>query len=961
MDDGDARDANRRGIAVAGGESPARLAMTQKGGPKPASSTNQACRAALPPVAPALAVLAAATAVAPLAPGRTALGQHLLGLALGARDLLTGDLVDDLHGEAHLAAVVEAQELDVDLLALLDHLAHRLGPALGELGDVDEPVLLAEEVHERAELHDLHDLALVDRADLGLRRDGADARQRRLDRLALGGCDLDGAVVLDVHLGPALGHDLADHRAARADHLADLVHGDLDGLDARGVLAELGARACDGLRHLAQDVHAPGIGLVEGHAHDLLGDAGDLDVHLQRGDALLGARHLEVHVAQMVLVAQDVGEHGEAVALLDEPHGDAGNRTLERDAGIHQGERGAAHRGHRRGAVRLGDLGDNAQGVGELLRARQQRMHRAPGELAVANLTPAGRAHAASLAHRERREVVVQEEALLARTLQGVDELLVLAGAQRGDHDGLRLAAREHRRAVGARQYVDFRGNGPHRGEVAAVDTAPRADDVAAHDLLLQALEDSAQQHLLVGVGIGRQQLLRDALLDGVDHLVALLLLHLGKGLAQIGLGQGLHLVRVLGLVGRPKIPRLLGGLLGQADDGLDDRLEAALAEDDGLQHLRLGKLLGLRLHHHHGIAGTGDHEVEVALCHLVDHRVEHELSVDDPNARGADRAQKRHARQRERRRGGHQGHDVGVVLHVVREHGDNDLGLVLEAFHEQRPDRPVDQARGERLLLARPALALEKAAGNLAGGVGPLLVIDGEREEADAGAQGLLRHHGGQNARLAVLGEDGGAGLAGNAARLKAELASAPFNLYTLRIEHFGSRFLFLTAPSGQPPYVEAGRRLQQHWLASAADSQPLDDFLIAGLVATLDVIEKPAAQADHLEQAAPRMVVLLVGLEVIGQSVDALGEERHLDLGRPGVALLGCVFPDYFLLSLYAQRHRIPFLGVGSRPRAVAGMSSSSGRLRCCAQTAASRQRGRVIHQFGSLARENCLGLTN
>jgi hypothetical protein len=44
-------------------------------------------------------------------------------------------------------------------------------------------------------------------------------------------------------------------------------------------------------------------------------DAGDLDVHLQRGDAHFGAGDLEVHVAEVIFVTQDVGENGEAVRL----------------------------------------------------------------------------------------------------------------------------------------------------------------------------------------------------------------------------------------------------------------------------------------------------------------------------------------------------------------------------------------------------------------------------------------------------------------------------------------------------------------------------------------------------------------------------------------------------------------------------------------------------------------------
>jgi hypothetical protein len=39
--------------------------------------------------------------------------------------------------------------------------------------------------------------------------------------------------------------------------------------------------------------------------------------------------------------------------------------------------------------------------------------------------------------------------------MQGIDDLLVATGAQGGDHQRLRLAAGEQRRAVGARQHAD--------------------------------------------------------------------------------------------------------------------------------------------------------------------------------------------------------------------------------------------------------------------------------------------------------------------------------------------------------------------------------------------------------------------------------------------------------------------------------------------------------------------------
>ena len=85
---------------------------------------------------------------------------------------------------------------------------------------------------------------------------------------------------------------------------------------------------------------------------------------------------------------------------------------------------------------------------------------------------------------------------------------------------------------------------------------------------------------------------------------------------------------------------------------------------------------------------------------------------------------------RRQSRRSAERGQHVVGVLEVDRQHGGHDVDLVHEALREQRPDRPVDLARGEDGLLAGPRLALDEAAGDLAGGVVPLLDVDREREE---------------------------------------------------------------------------------------------------------------------------------------------------------------------------------------------------------------------------------------
>ena len=77
------------------------------------------------------------------------------------------------------------------------------------------------------------------------------------------------------------------------------------------------------------------LGLVQGLGQHVGRDAVDLGVELQGGDELGGAGDLEVHVAERVLGAEDVGE-GRVLALGEhEAHGDAGDRRLEGHAGVH--------------------------------------------------------------------------------------------------------------------------------------------------------------------------------------------------------------------------------------------------------------------------------------------------------------------------------------------------------------------------------------------------------------------------------------------------------------------------------------------------------------------------------------------------------------------------------------------------------------------------------------------------
>ena len=73
---------------------------------------------------------------------------------------------------------------------------------------------------------------------------------------------------------------------------------------------------------------------------------------------------------------------------------------------------------------------------------------------------------------------------------------------------------------------------------------------------------------------------------------------------------------------------------------------------------------------------------------------------------------------------------DVGVVFPVERQRRGHDLHFADIASGEERADGAVDEPAGQDFLGGGPAFAFDEAAGELAGGIGLLTIIDRERKE---------------------------------------------------------------------------------------------------------------------------------------------------------------------------------------------------------------------------------------
>ena len=135
--------------------------------------------------------------------------------------------------------------------------------------------------------------------------------------------------------------------------------------------------------------------------------------------------------------------------------------------------------------------------------------------------------------------------------------------------------------------------------------------------------------------------------------------------------------------------------------------------------------------------------------------------------------------------RGGRAVHRQDVVrvdlVHGKRE--VDELRLTAPALREERPQRTIDHARDQRRLLACAALALEERAGDLARGVHALLDIHRQREEVDVAE--VAGGRGGEHDGVASRDSHGAGGLLGHLAGLEGDLGSADLDGDPVHFRH--------------------------------------------------------------------------------------------------------------------------------------------------------------------------------
>jgi len=78
------------------------------------------------------------------------------------------------------------------------------------------------------------------------------------------------------------------------------------------------------------------------------------------------------------------------------------------------------------------------------------------------------------------------------------------------------------------------------------------------------------------------------------------------------------------------------------------------------------------------------------------------------------------------------------------------------------------------------------------------------------------------------------------------------------------------------------------------SAQAQTSHQGAIALDVQLAQIVEMPPPLADHHQKTSPIVMIALVGLQMLGEVVDSLGQQRHLGLGRARISGVVAVFGD-------------------------------------------------------------------
>ncbi len=216
---------------------------------------------------------------------------------------------------------------------------------------MQQTVLAGKNLNEATVRHDGTHGSLVNLTHFGYCHDSLDLAESSVDAVLVGRTNLHFAHTVNLVDGDGstgVFLHLLDDLTARAYHSTDKLLRYLYLHDARHLRLHVLARCADGVSEFAEDVFASGLSLHEGLFKYLEAQSVALDIHLCSCESVLRTSGLEVHVAKVVLVAENVAKHSILVLarVLYQTHCDTAHGLLHGHTSVHQGECTGAYSGH---------------------------------------------------------------------------------------------------------------------------------------------------------------------------------------------------------------------------------------------------------------------------------------------------------------------------------------------------------------------------------------------------------------------------------------------------------------------------------------------------------------------------------------------------------------------------------------------------------------------------------------
>ena len=533
--------------------------------------------------------------------------------------------------------LIDSDYFDFESIADIEYTFEGFGSLPLVLADMHEAFFAWEEFHEGTKLYDTCDCGCVNLPHFGNGADIFDPFDGGVDGVFVDGGDIDDtdfAFFFDIDDGVGLFLNFLDDFATLTDYGTNEVLRNLYLDDARYEWFVIFARFGNSRLDVVEDVETTLASLLKSFGEDVVGEAVDLDIHLAGGYTVASATNLEVHIAEVIFVAEDVGEDCPFVAFRDESHGDACNRFADFDTCVHKSQTSSTYGSHRGGAVGFEDVGNDADGVGAFGFGRKDLLESAPSEVSVTDFTAREAAVAFDFTGSETWEVVVEEEAACAFNDGAVDDLLIELGAEGDSRERLCFTTSEYGGAVSRREVAYFAPERANFVELTTVEASAFVEDHVAHGFALGVVVVAVDHEFdVVGEGFFGIVGFDELLLDGFEALFALVFIGdalFGKVVAFLvdGIAEVLAEFFVVDFVAVFAFGSF-ASFDGELGNGAALNFDGFMSGFECIEHYLFADFLHFAFDHHDVFFGCSDDEVEVSTFDVGHRGVDDVMSVE--------------------------------------------------------------------------------------------------------------------------------------------------------------------------------------------------------------------------------------------------------------------------------------------------------------------------------------------